>query len=183
MKKAIFSTLLIILPVLTALAQLADNRIIWSQQQLTWQDFSGVPDLSNPSHANTSSGISYSWSMKQSGDEIEFIYDVQSYFIPGKSWVKPGKESPHLLAHEQLHFDITELHARKLRKAMEDFDIRSTKNIKPALQIIYKNNEASRTEMQKRFDSESRHSMAPEAQLKWREFVNEELKNLDDFSS
>lgn len=183
MKKAVYSTLFLFFLGLTTYAQLSDNIIIWNPQPLTWQDFSGDPDLSNPFHANTSSGISYSWSIKQSGDEIEFIHDVQSYFIPEKSWVKPGKQSPHLLEHEQLHFDITELHARKLRKAMKEFDIKSTKNIKPALQVIYRNIEASRANMQKRFDAESRHSIIPEAQLEWREFIKKELKELEEFSS
>lgn len=164
-------------------AQLPDNRITWTEDLLTWEDFLGQPDPSNPFQANTSSGIAYSWSMKQLGDEIGFMYDVQSYFLPEESWVKPGQYSVHLLAHEQLHFDITELHARKLRKAMEEFDIKKTKNIKPALQAIYKNIEASRAQMQKRFDAESRHSMNEEAQVKWQKFVKEELEKFKKYSS
>lgn len=121
--------------------------------------------------------------MKQLDDNIEFIYEVQSYFLPDQSWVKPDIDSPHLLIHEQLHFDITELHARKLRKAMEEFDIESTPNVKPALQAIYKNTEASRANMQKNFDTESRHSLNPEAQIKWQKLIKEELKKLEDFSS
>lgn len=183
MKKAILSTLFLLFVSFTVKAQLPDDRVAWSPELLTWDDFSGEPDPSNPFHANTSSGISYSWSMRQLGDDMEFIYDVQSFFIPEKSWVRPGKDSPHLLAHEQLHFDITELHARMLRKTMEELDVKGTKNLKPTLQAIYNNLEKSRANMQKRFDAESRHSMVPEAQLKWQKYIEEELKKLEDFSS
>ncbi|MDX1601725.1 MAG: DUF922 domain-containing protein [Salinimicrobium sediminis] len=182
MKKAFFSTLLIFFLGFSANAQLPDNRISWTTDLLTWENFAGKPDPANPFHANTSSGISYSWSMKQTGVNIEFIYEVQSYFLPGESWVKPGRNSAHLLAHEQLHFDITELHARKLRKAMEEVDLK-TPNLKPALQSIYKNVESSRADMQQQFDAETRHSMDAETQLKWQKYIKEELEKLSDFSS
>ena len=182
MKKAIFSSLLFFLFNLSVKAQLPGNRIPWTSEPLSWEQFLGKPDPANPFHANTSSGISYSWSMKQTGPSIEFIYEVQSYFLPGESWVKPGKNSAHLLAHEQLHFDITELHARKLRKAMQEFDV-STPNLKPALQNLYKNIEASRAGMQKQFDAESRHSMDAEAQLRWQNSIKEEMEELEAYSS
>lgn len=183
MKKAIFSTFLFLVFGFTVQAQLPDNRIPWTTELLTWQDFAGNPDPSNPFHANTSSGISYSWSMKQTGQDIEFMYEVHTYFLPGESWVKPGKNSLHLLAHEQLHFDITELHGRKLRKAMEEFDLLNTREIKPALKAIYNNIETSRTNMQKTFDAETRHSNDAAAQLKWQQFIKEELEKLSEFSS
>ena len=183
MKKAIFSTFLFLVFGFSVQAQLPDNRIPWTSELLTWQDFAGKPDPSNPFHANTSSGIIYSWSMKQSGKDIEFIYEVHTYFLPEESWVKPGKNSSHLLEHEQLHFDITELHGRKLRKAMEEFDLLNTREIKPALQAIYKNVESSRTNMQKSFDAETGHSNDAAAQLKWQKYIKEELDKLSDFSS
>ena len=183
MKKAIFSNLLFLFLGFYVQAQLPDNRIPWTATPLTWKDFSGRPDASSPFHANTSSGISYSWSMRQLGNEVEFIYEVHCYFLQSESWVKPEKPSDHLLAHEQLHFDITELHARKLRQAMEEFDIKKTKNVKPALQAIYRKIELSRATMQKRFDAETRHSMNEEAQVKWQQTIKEELAKLEAFSS
>ena len=183
MKKAVFSTFLFLIIGFSVQAQLPENRIPWTSELLTWEDFSGTPDPANPFHANTSSGISYSWSMRQSENDIEFKYEIHTYFLPGESWVKPGKNTLHLLEHEQLHFDITELHGRKLRKAMEEFDVRNTRDIKPALQAIYKEIESSRHGMQKSFDAETRHSNDAAAQLKWQMFIKEELEKLKDFSS
>ena len=158
-------------------------RIGWKEEALSWKDFKAAPDPDSPFSANTSSGISYSWSMKSSATGKEYSYEVTSFFIPQKSWVKGGKTSKNLLAHEQLHFDITELHARKLRKALAEFDFQNSREVKAALQEIYKKAELKRAVTQKKFDAETRHSMDEAAQLKWQKFVAEELKKLEEFSS
>lgn len=183
MKKALFSTLFFLFLFAEVHAQMPQNRITWNSEPLTWENFIGEPDPSNPFHANTSSGLSYSWSMKTSGSETEFIYDVGAFFFPEESWVKQGKLTNNLLIHEQLHFDITELHARKLRKAMEEFDLKKTKNVKAALQAIYKRTETERAIMQNKFDAETRHSMDEAEQLKWQKFIQQELLKLKEFSS
>lgn len=159
-----------------------EERMGWGQNALTWEDFKAPPDPNSPFTANTSSGISYSWSLKTSVLGKEYKYEVHSFFNPGKSWVKNGG-SVHLLAHEQLHFDITELHARKLRKAMTQFDFKKSLEVKAALQAIYQKMERERASMQNKFDLETRHSMDEAAQLKWQEFIEVELEKLDDFSS
>lgn len=183
MKKVFFNLLFLFFLGFSVQAQLPENKRDWKSEPLTWKDFTGVPDITSSFHANTSSGLSYYWSMKSSSEGTEFLYEVASYFFPDQSWVRPGKETESLLAHEQLHFDITELHARKLRKAMEEFDIKKTTNIKPALQALYKGIEAERAAMQQKFDLETRHSMNEPAQLKWQKYVQEELLKLKEFSS
>lgn len=182
MKKGIFSSILFLLFGFSGFAQLTDERMPWQEEPLKWSDFRGTPDPSNPFHANTGSGISYSYSIRTSGTETEFNYEVISYFIPQNSWVKPGKTSEHLLAHEQLHFDITELHARKLRAYLEKVDVNS-KNLKKELESLYRQTEKERAEMQKKFDMETRHSQNRELQAGWQEIIREELQKLKDFSS
>lgn len=66
---------------------------------------------------------------------------------------------------------------------MEEFDLLNTREIKPALKAIYNNIETSRTNMQKTFDAETRHSNDAAAQLKWQQFIKEELEKLSEFSS
>jgi predicted secreted Zn-dependent protease len=46
--------------------------------------------------------------------------DVAAFFSPSGSWVKLDAKSPELLRHEQGHFDMAELYALKLRKAILD---------------------------------------------------------------
>lgn len=97
--------------------------------------------------------------------------------------MKDGSASPNLLAHEQLHFDITELFARKLRKALTEFDFDNARNLKADLQALYRNAEQERALMQQQFDVETRHSMNEAAQLEWQKYIKEELSKLKKFSS
>lgn len=163
-------------------AQTEELRHGWEENALTWEDFQAPPDPNSPFTANTSSGISYSWSLKTSNLGKEYQFEVFSFFNPERSWVK-NTGSAHLLAHEQLHFDITELYARKLRKALAEFDFNKSKNVKVELQNIYKKLETERAAMQKKFDVETRHSMEEAAQFEWQQLVTEELKKFEDFSS
>ena len=164
-------------------AQTEEEKLAWEENALTWQDFKGPVDPNSPFFANTTSGISYSWSMRSSARGKEYSYEVFSFFIPERSWVRAGGGSSNLLAHEQLHFDITELYARKLRKALVEFDFENSRDVKSALQNLYKKMETERALLQKKFDAETEHSIDEAAQLKWQKFVTEELKKFESFAS
>ena len=162
--------------------QKASEKIIWSQDtRLSWEDFKGVPPQSNPYAANTNSGMSYTWSYSTKSGTPELEHEVFSNFYPQLSWVKEIKNKAYLLAHEQLHFDISELHARKLRKALSEYEI--GRIIRRDLQKIYEEIEAARALMQKQFDRETDHSKITEAELRWREFIALELQTLEAFSN
>ena len=94
-----------------------EPTITWSESyKLSWQDFKG-PILSNTDAvATTASGITFSYSIKRSSDRIMgFQSNIHAHFYPEKSWYKPNDADAHILAHEQFHFNITELFARKFR--------------------------------------------------------------------
>jgi predicted secreted Zn-dependent protease len=86
-----------------------------------------------------------------------------------------------LLAHEQLHFDITELYARKLRKALQTYE--PDEKMKKELDAIYSKVEKQRRQMQTQFDKETNHSINKEAEFKWRVFIKQELDKLSEFSN
>ena len=160
-----------------------ERQVPWSSERLGWEDFEGPVNASSSFSANTSSGVSYGWSLTHGGNEApEFKYQVSAFFVPERSWVKAGKKDPHLLTHEQLHFDISELHARKLRQELQDFDPASVRDVKAALQKIYSRIEMQRKQMQEQFDRETAHSQNVEAQLKWEQRILHELELTEEFS-
>ena len=182
MKKWIFIIGFLLFTVTEVFSQLPENKMIWREKALTWNDFKGFPEPENLFHANTNSGISYSWSLRSTEEEVDFLYTVETYFYPDLSWVKPGKKSNYLLSHEQLHFDITELHARKLRKAMNNYKLPVQEKIKSELRKIYRDIEFSRKQMQEQYDRETDHSQNSTTQRTWEIFVSSELEKLKDFS-
>ena len=95
------------------------NEIIYwnSDRKLSLEDFKGEPDFTDPYIiAMTYSGILFYTEC----DGYELKYDVSSYFDKDESWVKLEARTDHHLQHEQLHFDITELYARKLKERLSE---------------------------------------------------------------
>ncbi len=151
------------------------EKMSWSEtRKLAWEDFQGRPDQSADYVASTNSGITFSYSYSEKNGERELDWTVQSHFYPKLSWYKKDKVSDYILKHEQTHFDITELHARMLRKKLENN--RFSKRLKQEIETVYRENENERREMQQKFDSETTHSINREKELVWEVYVAELLK-------
>jgi len=164
----------LLLLVLTA-AQLSYNEVIWDQEsKLDWTDF-------NHSHKNdhyaalTASGISFSYTAKETTYDIE----VFAVFDRDESWVNTKKASPKLLKHEQLHFDITELWTRKLRKAITHAEYIDD----GVLNDLYDEHLQGLAKMQAFYDEESHHSLNRDMQKAWEEGVIKELNKLAAYQS
>ena len=180
MKNLIVALLLILSVQLSA--QEKNEKIKWDEKRpLNWADFKAEPDTTNDYSANTNSGMSYSWNYSTASGKPVLEHEVFSNFYPNLSWVKDIENEEYLLAHEQLHFDISELHARKLRRAIEEYEI--ARNIRQDLKRIYSKIEADRVAMQNQFDRETSHSENRKAEMKWRKFVASELEKFKDYSN
>lgn len=154
------------------------EKIEWSEtQKLTWADFKGVPTKGEGYVASTSSGVAFSYSYKITEDEMEYKYSVECNFYPQESWYKTAFASDYILKHEQAHFDISEIHARILRKRISEAQF--TINIKIEIESIYEIVERQRREMQKLFDAETEHSKNPEEEFRWEAFILKQLKAYD----
>ncbi|MCH4823606.1 DUF922 domain-containing protein [Gramella lutea] len=155
-------------------------KIEWREGVLlSWGDFQAEPDSSLSYSANTNSGITYSWNYSTSSGKPVLKHEVHAFFYPEKSWVKKEDADEYLLAHEQLHFDISELYARKLRQALNSYEIGRT--IRQDLKRIYNQIEKERAALQDQFDKETMHSENREAEMRWRSFVAKELDKLAAF--
>lgn len=149
--------------------------IDWGEEKLTWNDFKADPEGKNPNHAASSAtGLTYTWSYATTNYVPDLSYEVTAHFYPDRSWVRPDKMSAALLAHEQLHFDISELHAIKLRKALEAYV--EMRNIRTDLRKIYTKIEAQRIKMQHQYDRETKHGLDKAAQAHWNKKITVALQ-------
>jgi hypothetical protein len=156
------------------------EKMPWSEtRRLTWADFQGTPNRSDDFVASTNSGISFSYSISNRDGNYGFRYTVLSNFYPKDSWYKPESASEYILKHEQTHFDISELYARKLRKKLESLEIGS--NIKDVVDQLYVEIEQQRRAMQAEYDRDSDHSKNRDGEFRWREFVAGELQKYDNW--
>lgn len=146
----------------------------WSKDyRIQWSDFQGKPDRYNYMDATTESGIVFSWSCDWGG----FHPEVYAIFDPVNSWVDKRNASEYLLEHERAHFDITEIHARKLRKKFDEMGNAcrlGRRGIDEVAQKIYR--ESAR--MQEQYDRETNHSKNYKTQKEWLNKISNELKAL-----
>lgn len=178
-------TLLILMVFFGARGQQDSDKIFWKENSLTWADFRAAPNKNSAFQANTSAGLSFSWGIRKENGVVTLKYEVQSYFNPDGSWVVPeSRGSEYLLSHEQLHFDITELHARKLRKNLSEIDVEDLgKDPRKDLNRLYEIIEKERAAMQLKYDKETNHSLNREAQARWQENVKKEINKFENFNS
>jgi len=156
------------------------NTIQWeSDHKLEWQYFAGLPQAGSHHHALTASGISID--MKQSSEDSVSI-TIDANFYPKRSWLKKGKETDHLLNHEQRHFDIAEIYRRKLVKSILTSGILKTKSINEDIDKVYTDNDAALRSYQNKYDEETKHSQRQGIQDQWNTRVDEELLSLEEYN-
>ncbi|WP_242205603.1 DUF922 domain-containing protein [Aestuariivivens insulae] len=155
--------------------------VSWQEDyRLVWSDFKGAPQDQGDVAAVTASGITFGVSIKEKGNRvIGFNTNVKAYFYPEQSWYKPEKATEHVLAHEQLHFDITELYARKFRKNIGELKV--SNSIKKQLQDLHRTILKELEAAQEKYDSETNFSRHVENQLKWQNKVSAELEKLSSY--
>ena len=162
----------------TAQQHKCKDCIEWSEdKKLKWSDFKARPNRLSSNAALTDSGMSIG--LKCDGTTSEVT--IQCFFDRSKSWTK-NNESKYLLAHEQLHFDITELFVRKLRKQLAALNNDCNK-LSQKVQEYYDNNYKEFVAYQQRYDSESNHSLNKEKQKYWEAKVTRELNELRPYAS
>lgn len=156
------------------LAQEIDEEILWdSDYRLTWADFKGkVPPAAEPA-ATTASGISYRYSANLIHHEVKLDFEVNAYFYPNESWYKPLVCDDLILSHEQLHFDIAELFARKMRDKLRRTSF--SDNVKQEIREIYQDILRELQDFQDQYDWETAYSRNAKKQLEWNEKIAKAL--------
>ena len=170
---------------LTLTRQLSDRGAIqWSAARaLQWSDFQAPPQPQGREAALSTTGqISGS-----ACSGTQFQYGVYAGFIPGESWVKPEvvanpQQSAIALAHERLHFDITEIISRELRQkfATVEKPCDMTEVERDAMGAAAFEEEKK---VQQRYDDETRHGLDAGAQGRWAGWAGTTLLQLQAFAA
>lgn len=154
-----------------------DNLIDWStEQKLTWKDFKGHPDKNSTNAALTSSSINIEFGYNSTG----LKYNIKCRFDKNLSWGRIKND--YILAHEQGHFDIAEIHARKLHKALKAYKFNS-RTVSKDVNGIYNSIMKEHHEYQSNYDQETNYSRNSGNQNLWYDKISEALDSLKEFSS
>ncbi|MBS1736099.1 MAG: DUF922 domain-containing protein [Bacteroidetes bacterium] len=151
----------------------AQDTIHWRPgYKLKWEDFQGKPDSNSPYKAISTPAISYNLSV----NEKKISYKVSCHFYKIKSWTK--SDNQELLMHEQGHFDIAELFARKLRKKFAEYKF-SSATISYDFREIYNKVVEEKDKMDSLYDKETNLSRNKQKQIYWNKKISSELKKLE----
>lgn len=152
------------------------DLIHWKDRsQLTWDDYKGKPDPDAGAAASTATYLAVEYSFKDG----KLGYKITCSFSRSKSWGL--HKNDHILAHEQGHFDIAEIFARRLYKKLKAYEF-DKKNYQSDLKGIYDDITKAKEDMQNRYDLETNHSINKEKQAEWLERINKELQDLKGFA-
>lgn len=160
-----------------------DLVLSWSEhRKLEWTDYQGQLDPELFGYALTSYKIDFI-PEQVLVDELDRIqgYEnltVEANFYKWASWTISS--DPELLKHEQLHFDIAELFARKIRKRFVEL-----KGFKEKRFAVYSNAydrlwKACRT-LQMEYDRKTGHGVNLEMNKEWAERIRAELYSMKAF--
>ncbi len=159
------------------LAQKNNLVIYWShERKLVWDDFKASPPKNSPLAAVTNTHIGFSFYYSNN----KLNHSIDCHFNQYNSWgiVK----TDFILQHEQGHFDIAEIFARKLKKSIVEYQFNST-NYRNDLDTIFEKITTEESEFQKLYDNETNHSRNKQRQFEWVEKITQQLNLLNSYSN
>lgn len=153
-----------------------DDYIDWHQdQKLTWKDFKGRPEQGTDRAALSFIQIHADFGYKNN----TLTWHITCRFNKKKSWGKT--KTDYILAHEQLHFDITEAHARILNRRLSAYRY-NAKTFQQDLDRIYSSTMKEENQMQRNYDQETNHSINTEKQAEWQEKIKKLLADTQKYA-
>ncbi|WP_198172699.1 DUF922 domain-containing protein [Hymenobacter ginkgonis] len=150
----------------------------WSANRpLTVADFKGKAKPGEPHAALTSANINTGASCRGN----VFSGTARASFDPAASWVRDASRmTPALLRHEQLHFDIAEVYARRLRQQLAALHVPCDK-LGSAFDQVSQAAYAAWAKAEDAYDRDTNHGLQHEQQARWEAQVKQELLDLADF--
>lgn len=164
---------------LEAKAEVNDSDLVipWnSTRKLVWEDFLSLPKKEGDAVASTSTSLGLSYQVR----EGQLTYRITCDFSKEKSW--GSLKTEYILAHEQAHFDITEIHARKLYEALSNYEFNKT-TFKSDIATIYNRIVREKEEMQEMYDGQTDHSRKKVRQIDWLERIDQMLTDTEVYST
>lgn len=170
--------LLLLLALIESNAFKKREKIKWeNSSSLSWNNFRGYPNFLSGYAAAVNSYFEID-NINDSSDNIE----VSTIMRAHRSWVKKQHiSSDYLLRHEQYHFNISELIARRLRKALRHTP--KEKLTKENIQKLYYQYIRELGYTQDFYDLETNHSLEIERQFDWEYIVDSMLNDLGIYAS
>ncbi len=152
--------------------------LLWQENKLlTWDDFNGKPEKR---FAAASTHYDILKTVSQNQGKLTTV-KIEAVFFRNKSWKNKYWVSESVLRHEQKHFDIVELFARKLRKAICENKFKNYTDLNSKVDSLYNIYDEEMDVYQDKYDDESDGSMNGEKQREWEKKIMAEIEKLNKY--
>jgi hypothetical protein len=156
--------------------KLKNDTIIWKQDSLLHkEDFKAKGKNSGPLGYASTGIFMYAG---ESGGEL--IFNIEALFIKSKSYITQYSE--YVLKHEQIHFDICELYARKLRQKFTETNFAKVKSLENETTKMYTKITSELFKEEERYDKDTEHGLNSAKQKLWDADVKARLLALEAYS-
>lgn len=135
----------------------SEDLLLWNNaSDLKYKDFKAQQNdtlkAGNRKYLGAMSAISIEYSTQKLGKYSVPKVTIKNYFNRDNSWMLV--KDPYVLQHEQIHFNISELYSRKMRKSVESMRQKNVFDLKIYHQKIDYWNEKNHLASEK-FDAEN----------------------------
>ena len=155
--------------------KLRNDTVVWrADSLLTKEDFKSK--AKGPAMGFTAGGIF----LYPNESNSVLVFNVEAIFVKSKSYIT--KFSEYVLKHEQLHFDICELYARKLRQKISELDFKKVKNVAQVIDNAYKKFSGEMMREEEKYDKDTEHGLNAAKQQVWADNIQKQIKDLDAYS-
>jgi len=175
---------LILIPVISLLLSFTwkqedEGVISWDEHKpLSWNDYKGTAPK-NAGDAYTHYSILKS--VAKSVGNLASV-KIQTVVFSQTSWKKKKSPGTTLLAHEQKHFDIAELYARKLRKLVSEQTCHSMAMLHKKTDSLYTEIDTALHAYQTLYEAQTNGKANRTNQPQWDVSISTELHALDSYS-
>jgi predicted secreted Zn-dependent protease len=153
------------------------SLIEWNAgRKLTWNDFKGEVPRNSTVAALTSTAINIDFGYYN--ESLRF--HIRCRFDKEASWGRIKND--YILSHEQGHFDIAEIYARKLNAALKNYTT-TPDRVKKDVNEIYQDLMQQHNDRQDLYDQETNFSKDQKQQQLWLQEIAVELKALQDHAN
>jgi hypothetical protein len=159
-----------------------EEVIVWSaERRLTWDDFKARPPSGLLGGARSALGFGFAFGCRDG----QLHARVVARFHPRQSWVayriiSSGLASRAGLQHEQTHFDLAEVHARRIRRffrELKDPCPRTDAELDALAEPLFRNESAAH----RKYDDETENGQQGNRQAEWDKRIAAELSALAAF--
>ena len=161
----------------------SEEVIVWSTtRKVDWKDFKAKPEGGALGGARIAISHTYSIGCRDGVLHAR----VQAVMVPAMSWVTYRIQASGLaslvgLRHEQLHFDLAEVYARRVRKLLRELP-NPCSHTDDELNAMAERVIKEHWDQQRRYEVQTEHGQVERQQTDWDRRITAQLEDLRAFS-